>query len=153
MGLGAGFRLKENHGKDKDHREKEKGEDKEPEKFHHRHSRRRDKDKIEAVRGWKSSDDLQDELVVHHPAGWTSVLEHWLCHRSQAAPPENGISALHDVMLPQKRYSLHRRITIKERDKGPYVPLIKERMMGLYLSVYVHRDVRDLVSGTPSSAV
>lgn len=151
MGLGAGFRLKENHTKDRD-KEKEKGDDKEPEIFHH-HSRRKDKDKDEVVRGWKSSDDLQEELVVQQPAGWTSILEHWLCHRSQAAPPAHSDPNLQDITAPPKRYSLHRRITIKERDKGPYVPLIKERMMGLYVSVYVHRDARDLVSGTLSSPV
>lgn len=150
MGLGASFRLKESHSKDKD-REKEKGDDKEPEKFHHRS--RKDKDKVEVVKGWKSSDDLQEELVVQQPAGWTSILEHWLSHRSQVAPPANGNPTLPDVTVPPKRYSLHRRVTIKEQDKGPYVPLIKERMMGLYLSVYVHRDVRELVSGMLSSAV
>ncbi|OAX37607.1 DNase I-like protein [Rhizopogon vinicolor AM-OR11-026] len=151
MGLGAGFRLKENHTKEKD-REKEKGDDKEPEKLQH-HSRRKDKDRDEVVRGWKSSDDLQEELVVQQPASWTSILEHWLCHRSQAVPPANGDPTLTDVTVPPKRYSLHRRVTIKEQDKGPYVPLIKERMMGLYLAVYVHRDARDLVSGTSKSAV
>jgi len=36
---------------------------------------------------------------------------------------------------------------------GPYELITKERMMGLYLAVYVHRDSGDLVQGHSKSAV
>ena len=36
---------------------------------------------------------------------------------------------------------------------GPYELITKERMMGLYLAVYVHRDAGDLVHGYSKSAV
>ncbi|KAF9234620.1 hypothetical protein BU15DRAFT_89921 [Melanogaster broomeanus] len=123
MGLGAGIKIgvpvKE---RDKD-KEKDKSDDKDQHDklLNHLHSfKRKDKERDESTRGWKSSDDLPDEIVVNHNhSGWTSTLEHWLCHRMQANP---------------QRQSLHRRVTVKESEKGPYVPLIKERMMGLYLS-------------------
>jgi hypothetical protein len=36
---------------------------------------------------------------------------------------------------------------------GPYELVTKERMMGLYLAVYVHRDSGELVHGHSKSAV
>ncbi|KAH7884604.1 hypothetical protein F5I97DRAFT_1890616 [Phlebopus sp. FC_14] len=153
MALGAGFKL----GVPDKERERDKGDDKDHhEKYplHHINShKRKDKEKDEATRGWKSSDDLPDEVVVpYNNSGWTSVLEHWLCHRMQANPQVND-HALKEAAISPKRQSLHRRVTVKESDKGPYVPLVKERMMGLYLSIYIHRDLRDLVEGTSKSAV
>lgn len=145
MGLGAGIKI---GAADKD-REKDKDKDdrdnRDPcDKIH----RRKDKDRDEATRNWKSSDDLPEQLVVHYNhSGWTSLLDHWLCHRTQANPLVNGDPILRDPVSSPKRHSLHRRVTVKDSDKGPYVPLVKERMMGLYLSVYIHRDLRHLVEG------
>lgn len=146
MGLGAGIKL----GVSDKEKEKDKNDDRDHEKLlHHLQSlKRKDKERDEASRGWKSSDDLPDEFVVnYHHAGWTSTLEHWLCHRTQANPQVNGEHALKDSTASPKRHSLHRRVTVKESEMGPYVPLVKERMMGLYLSVYIHKDLRDLVEG------
>ncbi|KAH7912033.1 Endonuclease/exonuclease/phosphatase [Hygrophoropsis aurantiaca] len=146
MALGAGFKLID---KEKE-REKDKTDDAHSEKHHHKR-----KDKEREI--WKSIEDLTEELIVHHPSGWTSLLEHWLCHRTQANSYPNSIQASEqasrDAVSSPKRSSLHRRLTVKEKDKGPYVPLIKERMMGLYLSIYIHRDIRDMVTGTSKSAV
>jgi hypothetical protein len=149
MGLGAGIKL------GVPDKEKDKSEDKDHEGLlHHLQSlKRKDKERDEAGRGWKSSDDLPDEVVVnfnHH--GWTSTLEHWLCHRTQANPQVQGDHTLKDISASPKRHSLHRRVTVKESEMGPYVPLVKERMMGLYLAVYIHRDLRDLVEGRLLSA-
>jgi hypothetical protein len=37
---------------------------------------------------------------------------------------------------------------------GPYELLVKERLMGIYMAVYVHRDVRPLVQGMgPNSSI
>ncbi|KAI6037672.1 hypothetical protein EDC04DRAFT_2868621 [Pisolithus marmoratus] len=137
---------------DKDRDKDKEKDDKEHKDNQDRHShtpsqKRKEKDKDEAPRSWKSSDDLSEQVVSYNHSGWTSILDHWLCHRTQANPQVN------DVTSSPKRQSLHRRVTVKESDKGPYVPLIKERMMGLYLSVYVHRDLRHLVQGTSKSAV
>ncbi|EGN98984.1 hypothetical protein SERLA73DRAFT_122843 [Serpula lacrymans var. lacrymans S7.3] len=146
MGLGAGFKLIDKE------KEKEKLEDKDVEKplLH------KLKDQYEGNRGWKSSDDLAEDVVINHPTGWTSILEHWLCHRTQANPQSSDETEPIDVPLSPKRASvgnLHRRVTVKDHDKGPYVPLVKERMMGLYLAIYIHRDIRNLVKGTSKSAV
>ncbi|KAI6099831.1 hypothetical protein F5141DRAFT_1143826 [Pisolithus sp. B1] len=152
MGLGAGIKIgTADKDKEKDDKEHKDHQDK------HTHTpsqKRKDKDKDEVTRSWKSSDDLSEQqIVTYNQSGWTSLLDHWLCHRTQANPQVNGDTVLKDIASSPKRQSLHRRITVKESDKGPYVPLIKERMMGLYLSVYVHRDLRHLVQGTSKSAV
>ncbi|KAI5981953.1 DNase I-like protein [Pisolithus albus] len=141
MGLGAGIKIGAAD-KDKDDKEHKDYQDR------HTHTpsqKRKDRDKDEFTRNWKSSDDLSDQVVTYNHSGWTSLLDHWLCHRTQVNPQRYHCSP--------KRQSLHRRVTVKESHKGPYVPLIKERMMGLYLSVYVHRDLRHLVQGTSKSAV
>ena len=31
--------------------------------------------------------------------------------------------------------------------KGPYELLVKERLMGIYLAIFVHRDAKHLVHG------
>ncbi|KAG6374303.1 hypothetical protein JVT61DRAFT_4325 [Boletus reticuloceps] len=146
MGLGAGIKLGVPD-KEKDHH---KNDDKDHEKYpsHLQSLKRKDKDKDEASRGWKSSDDLPDEVVVNfNHNGWTSMLEHWLCHRTQASLQIQTDHTFKDISASPKRHSLHRRVTVKESELGPYIPLVKERMMGLYLSVYIHRDLHDLVEG------
>lgn len=144
MGLGAGIKL----GVPDKEKDKDKSDDHEKHLLHLQSLKRKDKERDEASRGWKSSDDLPDEIVVnYHQSGWTSTLEHWLCHRTQANPQVQGEHALKDIAASPKRHSLHRRVTVKESEMGPYVPLVKERMMGLYLSVYIHKDLRDLVEG------
>ncbi|KAH0833128.1 Endonuclease/exonuclease/phosphatase [Lanmaoa asiatica] len=146
MGLGAGIKL----GVSDKEKDKDKSDDKDHEKhlYHVQSLKRKDKERDEASRGWKSSDDLPEEVVVNfNHSGWTSTLEHWLCHRTQANHQVQGEHTLKDIAASPKRHSLHRRVTVKESEMGPYVPLVKERMMGLYLSVYIHRDLRDLVEG------
>ena len=146
MGLGAGIKL----GVPDKEKDKDKSDDKDHEKhLHHLQGiKRKDKERDEVGRGWKSSDDLPDEIVViYNHSGWTSMLEHWLCHRTQANPQVQAEHPLKDITASPKRHSLYRRVTVKESEMGPYIPLVKERMMGLYLAVYIHRDMRDLVEG------
>ncbi|KAG9315086.1 hypothetical protein JVU11DRAFT_4198 [Chiua virens] len=154
MGIGAGIKLGV-HDKEK---EREKSSEKDHEKhthpLHHLQSLKHNKERDEVGRGWKSSDDLPEEIVVDfHHSGWTSMLEHWLCHRTQANSQVNKDYPVSDVAASPKRHSLHRRVTVKESELGPYVPLAKERMMGLYLAIYIHKDMRDLVEGFSKSAV
>jgi hypothetical protein len=35
----------------------------------------------------------------------------------------------------------------KTATKGPYEMLVKERLMGIYLAIFVHRDAKHLVRG------
>ena len=138
MGLGAGFKLKDLKDKERDKEYikdvKDKSERPKP--------KQKDKDKD------KTEEDLSHD--VYAPAGWTSILEDWLC---------NGAGCTSNIKLPTSPASApspsqyhsagsdQERTIEKEQWKGPYQPLIKHRMMGLYLTVYIHRDIRSLVRG------
>ncbi|KAF9466458.1 Endonuclease/exonuclease/phosphatase [Collybia nuda] len=136
MGLGAGFKLiDKDRDKDKD-RERDREKDREYDKPRSRH---KDKDD----HGKSREDPSHDG-----PSGWTSMIEDWLCHGSGAGFRTNSPTVA-DVGFPKP---LSPRLT-KEPRKGPYQLLIKERMMGIYLAIYIHRDLRPLVRGTSRSAV
>lgn len=127
MGLGAGFKLID---KDKDkEREKEKDSDK-------ARSSKVSLDKEEP----KSRRSPEEPSHEHSHAGWTSLVEDWLCHGAgiRVCSPTTS-----DISIPKP---LSARGPVKER-KGPYQLLIKERMMGIYMAVYIHRDLRPFVRG------
>ncbi|KAF7330418.1 Inositol polyphosphate 5-phosphatase [Mycena venus] len=128
MGLGAGFKFID--------REKDRAAEK-PEK-----AKDRDKD-YDKPRSKLHKDDAKD-LAPHEGSGWTAKIDEWLCHGARQASPTPS-----DISVP-KRLSAQGRP--KER-KGPYQLLIKERMMGLYLAIYIYRELRPLVRGTSRSAV
>ena len=46
------------------------------------------------------------------------------------------------------RLALKRAPFIKEPKKGPYQFLVKERLMGIYLAIYVHGDLKPLIKST-----
>lgn len=125
MGLGAGFKLKES---------KEKERDKE--------NIKKD-DKPERHKSKKHKSDEEDDADVH--SGWTSILEDWFCNGSgisiNMTDPPSGSGHY------QTRHMSTGNIPHRVSWKGPYQPLIKERMMGLYLTVFIHRDMRGLVRG------
>ncbi|KAJ7637593.1 inositol polyphosphate phosphatase [Mycena polygramma] len=130
MGLGAGFKLIDRErDKDTDRGERERAKE-------------RDKD-YDRPRSKIPKDEAKD-LPAHEGSGWTAMIEDWLCHGARQASPTPS-----EISVP-KRLSAGPRP--KER-KGPYQLLIKERMMGLYLAIYIHRDLRPLVKGTSRSAV
>ena len=100
-------------------------------------------DKPERHKSKKHKSDEEDDTDA--PSGWTSILEDWFCNGS-------GISI--DMTDPpscpgprQTRHVSTGNIPDRVSWKGPYRPLIKERMMGLYLTVFIHRDMRSLVRG------
>ncbi|KAJ7274558.1 Endonuclease/exonuclease/phosphatase [Mycena haematopus] len=126
MGLGAGFKFID---REKD-RDAEKGE------------KAKDRDKDYDNPRAKVKDDTKDP--PHEGSGWTAKIDEWLCHGARQASPTPS-----DISVP-KRLSAQGKP--KER-KGPYQLLIKERMMGLYLAIYIHRELRPLVKGTSRSAV
>jgi hypothetical protein len=136
MGLGAGFKLK-------DLKDKENIKDK-SDKY-----KSKQKDKVKE----KEDDDISHDIYA--PTGWTSLLEDWLCNGSGCtdAKASNSFAAgtsPSPLLLPPKHLSagnLSEYAGGKEQWKGPYQTLIKHRMMGLYLAVYIHRDIRTLVRG------
>jgi hypothetical protein len=131
MGLGAGFKLID---KDKD-KEKDKDRDREKDREYDK-PRSRHKEKDDHGR---SREDGSHEA----PSGWTSMIEDWLCQGSGSGPRASSPTVA-DVGFPKP---LSPRLPSKEPRKGPYQLLIKERMMGIYLAVYIHRDLRPLVRG------
>ncbi|KAJ8462988.1 hypothetical protein ONZ51_g10550 [Trametes cubensis] len=128
MALGAGFKL---NSKDKDNSRS-------------RHSLL-PQDADESVHRKSAEVELtpSEKLHEHHhpPSSWSSVLENWYCHPS--VPGANGPITSDPNLKTQHEIQ---RI-------GPYELLTKERMMGLYLAVFVHRDAKPLVRGTSKSAV
>jgi hypothetical protein len=143
MGLGAGFKFKD----------KEKGKD-----IDKAGERDRDYDISHSKHrlGDKDSDDPFNEGPVGPPTGWTSVIEDWLCYGHRTPLNSAAITPKSDFLRPPIRPSpmhstsgdIHRRTPAKDQRKGPYQLLIKERMMGIYLAVYINRDIRDLVKGS-----
>jgi hypothetical protein len=75
------------------------------------------------------------------PSGWTQLVEDWLC---------NGIgsktSSLSSVQIGTPK-PLMRQKSCREPRRGPYQLLIKDRLMGIYLALYIHRDLKPLVQG------
>ena len=100
-----------------------------------------DKDRPESIRSKKIP---EDEAL----AGWTAMVEDWLCHAG-ACNTRLGSPTTSDISAPKP---LSPRLSLKEK-KGPYQMLTKERMMGIYLAVYIHRDLRSHVNGVSKSAV
>ena len=109
----------------------------------------------------------------HTQYGWSSMLEEWYTHANAPHTNPTSTSLSNDVLSPkptllnvpvaderdrrseevvlspkaQSTGDLNARMSIAASDRGPYELLIKERMMGLYLAIFVHRDVRPLVEG------
>ncbi|KAI0029113.1 hypothetical protein K488DRAFT_89071 [Vararia minispora EC-137] len=160
MGLGAGFKLNDKE------RKKEKLKDKDREKVLDRDEDEREKDEREGP--WEQPQRLLkeiDEELPHAPSttGWTAVLESWFCHgeplpsplaakRRDSTPADVVERAFSTGDIQRKSGARVSFVPGRER-KGPYEMLVKERMMGLYLVVFVHRDARHLVQGTSRAAV
>ncbi|OJT09542.1 72 kDa inositol polyphosphate 5-phosphatase [Trametes pubescens] len=128
MALGAGFKL-----------------NKEKEISRSRHSLL-PVDADESIHRKSAEADLMsptDKSYEHHhpPSSWSSVLENWYSHSPAASV--NGAVASDPNLKPSHEV----------QRMGPYELLTKERMMGLYLAVFIHRDAKPLVQGTSRSAV
>jgi hypothetical protein len=125
MGIGAGFKLK-----DKD---KAKEKDKE-------------KDDLSKLR--KSFEDAPPDHSTTNfgLTGWTSIVENWLCYGGGKPTSAHSSAAQADSSHSSTSPELPPRIP-KDLRKGPYQMLIKERMMGIYLAIYIHRDIRPFVEG------
>jgi len=127
MGLTAGFKIL-----DKD-RDKSKDFDKD----HYKQNGKKEKIVDEDAFGNPPFDDPDYPL-----SGWTSMVEDYLCHNGGSV--RTALPSTADVGFPMP---LSRRKSSKEPRKGPYQLLIKERLMGIYMAIYVHRDLKPLVRG------
>ncbi|KAF9448611.1 DNase I-like protein [Macrolepiota fuliginosa MF-IS2] len=144
MGLAAGFKW---HDKDKDKEKlKDKEKEKDVEKAKEKGKEPQGFERSKSYRDKKKEDDI---LQDNHPSGWTAMCEDWLCNGGGFSL-RNGSPTVADVSSPKP---LMRRVPSKEPKKGPYQLLAKDRLMGIYMAIYIHRDVRDLVKGTSKSAV
>lgn len=107
----------------------------------------------------KEKEGLQEVEPPTAPSnsyGWTAILEDWYSHAGSAHVVDRRRGFRNVPGIPNSPISsttsmpdLKRRKSVKpppER-KGPYELLIKERMMGLYLAIYIHRDIKHLVRG------
>jgi hypothetical protein len=124
LGLGAGWRRADNT-KERDEKEPDKDE-------------RRKGD----VKSKKNEERLEPPSDA--PSGWTSLLEEWFCNGHWSNPQRTPSPNQAEISLPKP---LAPRSPSKEQKKGPYQLLVKERMMGIYLAVFIHRDLKPLVKG------
>lgn len=104
----------------------------------------------------QSPDPLQITIPQPPPAGWTSVVEDWLCNGGTFELPKAPktpkiVEVVGNVVTRAvpgtPALALKRTNSIKEPKKGPYQFLAKERLMGIYLAIYVHRDLKPLIKG------
>jgi len=100
----------------------------------------------------------EHEDHTHPSSGWTSILEDWYCQGVQVLGSEARKLGQTDAAARESHRAfasgdIGRKSAVKAIDhrKGPYELLIKERMMGIYLAIFVHRDARHLVEGETDS--
>jgi hypothetical protein len=101
-----------------------------------------------------------DDEPVPHTHGWTSILEDFFVHGMTVVGPGARTRAERDRHHHHHHRHSHSHPELGHvssaagdarrrcnNTKGPYEMLVKERMMGLYLAVFVHRDAKHLVRG------
>ncbi|KAI0090185.1 Endonuclease/exonuclease/phosphatase [Irpex rosettiformis] len=134
----------------------------------HRSSYRRSHEDLASASTSHELSSQDKYLNPHHQtSGWTYMLEDWFCGEAPSFPdgasssfhtPEVG----HDTgyldenggqLSPKAKSTGDLNARLSMRQKGPYELLAKERMMGLYLAIFVHRDVKPFVEKTSKSAV
>ena len=115
----------------------------------------------------------------HGPtSGWSWILESWFCRGAGQRNKEDETSTASEVYDSQaaaeqvpdpdsehrdeaacakeegkdrKEDKKKRRSCIKKSKIGPYELLAKERLMGIYLAVFIYRDLKPLVKGKMAS--
>ena len=148
LGLG-GFKLgSADKDKDKD-KDKEKDKDRDKDKDKDR-DREPDAHEMSEPVGERRKSDHEEP--VPHTSGWTSILEDFFVHGLTDVGP--GARAKDKNSHPDlgRAYS---NTDAKRRPvagtKGPYEMLVKERLMGIHLAIFVHRDAKHLVRGASLS--
>jgi len=128
MGLGAGFKLKDKEKEDKSELSRHKSK-------HSLH---------DSELSLRSREKEAKDSHEGAPSGWTQMIEDWLCHAAGSRTRSLSSPVASDIGVPKP---LAARTPAKEAKKGPYQLLVKERMMGIYMAIYVHRDVRSYIKG------
>jgi hypothetical protein len=143
LGLGAGFKL----GSGDKEKEKDRDRDKDKDK-----DRDRDNDEQEPseppIEKRTPKPEQRDDEPVPHTSGWTSILEDFFVHGLTVVGPSartKDKSPHHELGRSLSAGDMGRRP--KTETRGPYEMLIKERLMGIYLAIFVHRDAKHLVRG------
>ncbi|THV03175.1 DNase I-like protein [Dendrothele bispora CBS 962.96] len=132
MGIGAGFKLIDKDDRDKDDKS------------------RSSKHKDDALKSKKSHENIPYD-GSHPPSGWTSMTEDWLCYGGASVRASSpSAPSVYDIGIPKP---LSPRLLLKEPKRGPYQLLCKERLLGIYLALYIHRDLRPFVKDTSKSTV
>lgn len=91
--------------------------------------------------------------------GWTDACDEWLCRGQRIRAVPLSPSGSPTSAVPSAHHWNGRTTPPPEEEKGPpsrlgpYVLLIKERMMGCYMAVYVWRGCLDRVRGASSNIV
>jgi len=141
LGLGAGFKLGSGDKEKEKDRERDKDKDKDPENVQQEPS-----EPLIERRGSKV--EQRDEEPAAHTSGWTSILEDFFAHGMTVVGPSARAKDKGSQSELGRSYSTN---DIRHRSKtgtrGPYEMLVKERLMGIYLAVFVHRDAKHLVRG------
>ncbi|CCM07057.1 uncharacterized protein FIBRA_09379 [Fibroporia radiculosa] len=95
-----------------------------------------------------------------HSIGWSTMLEEWYCRRIISSPSTRSLPGTAGEDLAARSYRDSRTKPSHEETPtahkplgGPYELLMKERMMGLYLAVFVNADIKHLVRGSSKAAV
>ncbi|XP_006459141.1 hypothetical protein AGABI2DRAFT_218097 [Agaricus bisporus var. bisporus H97] len=140
-GLSASFKW---HDKDKD-----KERDRDKEKVGRANDKDAERSKLRKERDSTKRKKEEETGQEHNVHSWTAMCEDWLCNGGSFSN-RSATPSVADVSAPKP---LARRTPSKEPKKGPYQLLIKERLMGIYMAIYVHRDMRALVKGSSKSAV
>ncbi|KAH6909187.1 hypothetical protein BKA70DRAFT_1277736 [Coprinopsis sp. MPI-PUGE-AT-0042] len=125
-----------------------------------KHSRERERDKDKDKE--KDKDKDQEEV----PVGWTSIVADWLCNGGNFGLVRSKSTKLGSVLEVTTPKGVKKAMSIKEKDSyfngkdakeqkrtGPYQLLVKERLLGIYLAIYIHRDLKPFVKGVSKSAV
>ncbi|KAI0048961.1 DNase I-like protein [Auriscalpium vulgare] len=163
-GFGAGFKLKELKEKEKERereREREKDKDnnadkpRDPEQDRARELERNRQRFKEGLKELQRQRPKVDDDPAHPPSGWTAILEDFFCNGVQdpTRRAREGVRPELERSMSTSDPGKRRSVSKPEARKGPYEMLVKERMMGIYLAVFVHRDARHLVKGTSRHAV
>lgn len=96
------------------------------------------------------------------PKGWSDLLEDWFCNRAgeptqrpSAAPSADASDVEEDagLAIPSEPSRSKANARVVEEGKGSYQLVRKERMLGIYLAVFVWKGCSHLLQSTSSSYV
>ena len=146
LGLGAGFKLGSGDKEKEKDRERDKDKDKDPDNVE-----QEPPEPLIENRGPKV--EQRDEEPAPHTSGWTSILEDFFVHGMTVVDPSaRAKDKGSQSELGRSHSTGDIRHRLKVGTRGPYEMLIKERLMGIYLAIFVHRDAKHLVRGASFSS-